>query len=61
MRPQGFIKNFSCRKCEGNFGEAVEQEEKSCYYMEAMKQFTYVGIRVIAGGGCSAAVIARTR
>ena len=22
------LRNFACRKCEGNIGEAVEQEEK---------------------------------
>ena len=26
MTPK-FSRNFACRKCEGNIGEAVEQEE----------------------------------
>ena len=25
-----FSGNFTCRKCEGNIGEAVEQEERLC-------------------------------
>ena len=27
---QKFSQNFTCRKCELNIGEAVEQEEKLC-------------------------------
>ena len=29
-----FSTNFTCRKCEGNIGEAVEQEEKLCDEVE---------------------------
>ena len=25
-----FSRNFTCIRCEGNIGEAVEQEEKLC-------------------------------
>ena len=25
-----FLRNFACRKCEGNIGEAVMSEEKLC-------------------------------
>ena len=56
-----FPRNFTCRKCEGNIGEVVEQEEKLCNEMETVQEFTYLGDRVSAVGGCEAAVIARTR
>ena len=46
--------------CEGNIGEAVEQEEKLCDGVETTREFTYLGDRVSAGGGCEAAVTART-
>ena len=52
---------FTCRKYEGNIGEAVEQEEKLCNQVETVWEFTYLGDRVSAGGGCEAAAIARTR
>ena len=55
-----FSRNFACRKYEGNIGEAVEQEEKLCDEVEAVRKFAYVGDRVSAGGGCEAAVTART-
>ena len=54
-------RNFTCRKCEGNIGEAVEQEDKLCDEVETVSKLTYLGDRVSAGGGCEAAVIARTR
>ena len=38
----------------------MEQEEKLCDEVETVKEFTYVGDRVSAGGGCEAAVTART-
>ena len=41
--------------------EAVEQEEKLCDGVETELEFTYLGDSVNAGGGCEAAVIARTR
>ena len=50
-------KNFACRKCEWNIGEAVEQEEKLCDEVETVKEFTYLGDRVRA----RVAVTARTR
>ena len=56
-----FVRNLTRRKCEGNIGEAVEQEVKLCDEVEIVKEFTYVGDRVNAGGGCEAAVTARTR
>ena len=56
-----FSRNVACRKCERNIGEAVEQEEKLCDEVESVSEFTYVGDRVSAGGGCEAAVTARTR
>ena len=38
----------------------MEQEEKLCDGVEAVREFTYIGDRVSAGGGCEAAVTART-
>ena len=51
---------FLCWKREGYTGEAVEQEEKSCYGTEIVREFTYLGDRVSAGEVCDAAVTART-
>ena len=31
-----FAMNFTCRKCEGNIGEAVKQEEKICDEVETV-------------------------
>ena len=56
-----FSRKFTCRKCEGIIGDAVEHEEKLCYEVEKVREFTYLGYRVSAGGGCEAAVTARTR
>ena len=56
-----FSKNFTCKKCEWNIGEAVEQEEKLCDEVETVREFMYLGDRVSAGRGCEAAVTARTR
>ena len=56
-----FSINFACQRCEGNIGEAVEQEETLCDEVEAVREFTYVDDRMSAGGGCEAAVAARTR
>ena len=49
------------RKCDGNVGEAVKQEEKLCDEVETVRELTYIGDRVSAGGGCEVAVIVRTR
>ena len=35
--------------------------KKSCDEVEAVREFTFVGDRVSDGGGCEAAVTARTR
>ena len=56
-----FSRNFTCQKCDGNIGEAVEQEEKLCDEVETVIKFTYLGDRLSAGEGCAAAVTARTR
>ena len=53
--------NFTCRNFEGNIGEPVKQEETLCDEMETVREFTYLGDKVSAGGGCEAAVTARTR
>ena len=39
----------------------MEQEEKLCDEVETVREFTYVGDMVSAGGGCETAVTARTR
>ena len=56
-----FCTKFTCRKCEGNIGEAVEHEEKLCDQLKTVQEFTYLGDRVRAGGGCETALTARTR
>ena len=48
-------------ECEGNIGEAVEQEEKLYDEVETVREFTCLDDRVSAGGGCEAAVTVRTR
>ena len=53
--------NFTSRRCEGNIVETVEQEEKLRDEVETLQETTYLGDRVSAGGGCEAAVTARTR
>ena len=54
-------RNVAYRRCIGNIGEAVEQEEKLCDEVETLREFTYLGDRVNAGGGCESAVTSRTR
>ena len=39
----------------------MEQEERLCYEVETVREFTYHGDRVSAGGGCETAVMAKTR
>ena len=39
----------------------MEQEEKLCDEVETVGEFTYLGDRVSEGGGCEAAVTAKTR
>ena len=49
-----FSGNFIFRKCEWNIGEAVEQEERLCDEVKTVRQFTYLGDRVSAGGCATA-------
>ena len=58
---QKFSRHITCRKCEGNIGEAVEQEAKLCDEVETVREFTYLGARVSAGGRYEAAVTARAK
>ena len=51
-------RNSICRKYEWNIGEAVEHEEKLCDGVETVREFTYLGDSVSAGGECEAAVTA---
>ena len=53
-----FSRNFTCRKCEGNIEEAVEQKESLCDEVETVRELAYHSNRVSAG---EAAVTARTR
>ena len=55
-----FSRDFVCRQCEGNIGEAVEDEEKLCDEVETVRKFTYLSDKVNGGRGCEAAVTART-
>ena len=58
---QKFSMHFTCMRCEGNIGETVEQEDKLCDDVETVSEFTYLGDRVSAGGGCEAAITVGTR
>ena len=60
MTPK-ILRNFSCRKFEGNIEEAVLQEVELCDELETVSEFTYLGGRLGAVGGCQAAVTARKR
>ena len=40
------VMNHTCRKCEGNIGEAVEQEVKICDEVVNASEFTYLADRV---------------
>ena len=33
-----FSRNFTCRKCEGNIGEAVEQEVRLCDEVKTLRE-----------------------
>ena len=55
-----FSRNLSCSNCEGFVGQAVELEERLFNEVETVREITYLGDRVSAGGGCEAAVTART-
>ena len=39
----------------------MEQEERLCNGVETVRDITYLGDRVSAGGGCEVAATARTR
>ena len=56
-----FLRKYTCRKCDGNIGEAVEQEEKLCDEVKTAHEFTYLGDTASADLGCEAAVTVRTR
>ena len=43
-----YSKYLTCRKCEGNIREAVEQEVKLCDEVETVSEFTYLGDKVSA-------------
>ena len=43
-------KHLARRKCQGDIGETVKQEEKLCSEAEKVREFTYLGDRVSASG-----------
>ena len=51
-----FSRSVACRKCAG-YREALEQEEKLCSEAEIIKEFSYLGDRVCAFGGCEVAMV----
>ena len=51
MTPK-FSRNLTCRKCDGNIGEAVEQEVSLCDEVETVREFMYLGDSVTAGTRC---------
>ena len=57
---QKLSRNFTCKKCEDNIGEAVEQEETLCDEVETVRELTYFVGRMSVGGVCEADVTART-
>ena len=36
-------RNFTCRGCDGDIGEEVEQEEKLCGEVRTVREFMYLG------------------
>ena len=56
-----FSTNITCSQCKVNVEEALELKEKLRDEVEAVREFTHLGDRVSEGGGCEAAVTARTR
>ena len=44
-----------------NIREAVKKEENLCNEVETVREFSYLGDRLSTGGGCEAALTARTR
>ena len=54
-------RNFASRKCEGNIGKAMEQEEKLCNEVETVRECIYLSDRVSTGGVCEAGMTTRTR
>ena len=56
-----FSRNFTCRRCEGNIVEVVEQEKNLFDEVETVGEFTCLGDRVSADGGCVTAVTVKTR
>ena len=43
-------RHFSCWKCEGNIGEAVEKKKMLCSELEIVREFTYLDDRESVGG-----------
>ena len=56
-----FSRNFACRKCERNIGEAVKQEGNLIDEVKTVRKFTIHGVRMSGGAECEAGTTARTR
>ena len=61
MATKIFQRNIARMKGKRNTGEVVKQEVMLCDKVETVHEFTHHDGRVSAGGGCEAAVTARTR
>ena len=46
------FKKLTCKKCEGNIGESVQQEVSLCDEVETVREFMYLGDSVTAGTRC---------
>ena len=51
---------LACITCKGNVEQALRLVEKSCDEVETVREFIYLADRLSAGGGCEAAVTAKT-
>jgi hypothetical protein len=54
-------RDFICGRCERGDGGMMEPEEELCVEVDTVKGFCYLGDRLNASGGCTAAVTARAR
>ena len=45
-----FSTNVVCKKCDGNIGEAMEQVDKLYDEVDTVREFAYLGARLIADG-----------
>ena len=60
MTPK-YTRNYTCRKCEGNIGEAMELKDKLSDEVVTVIKLTYLVDKESACGRCKAAVTTRRR